>query len=690
MAKSSPVGRIIAVPLNQLRISPHNARPNDTSDVTELAALLRSQNQLQNLVVHEYGEGYAVAEGGRRLRAFNLNVKLGHTKPDLPVWCLVIDDTASALAASVAANSGREPMHPADEFDAFKALVDGGKPIEDVAAQFGVTPLVVRRRLLLAKVSPKLIALYRAGEMNLEQLQAFTLTDKHALQEKVWNNAPSYQRHPASLRAALTKGAKSTSNDRAARFVGLDAYEAAGGTVVRDLFGGPDSGYIADDELMQRLATEKLYAIADQLHSEGWAFVKVVPEIGWNDTHPYGRSKPARRELTEDERQEIDRLETECAANQERVDEDDDLTDGDTEQLEHAIATAQARIEAIRSSVETYSDRQKKKAGALVGVGQNGLVEIHRGMIAPPDPKVQKAKEKEAARAAAVERGEPEPAGFSEALMRKLTANRTAALAAHLLECPRVALDLLCTQLAMQTFYRGVYYGAAGVQIQLHDQQGALRNAGGASIENSKAWIAIEQKRTEIQTRIPENPGELFAWLGQQTPIDVMEILCFCTSTALNAITSSEAGSRPLAAVENTIGLDVSDWWQPTRETFLDQVPKAIIQAALEEAGASDAARKAVGAAKKAQAAELAEDELRDSGWLPGPLRGPHYSMNAAARVAPPAAKETEAAEPKKRKGRRPAKPTEQAEPTSDSTPAPLKPGLDPRAAWPFPKSDRP
>ncbi|WP_369055012.1 ParB/RepB/Spo0J family partition protein [Burkholderia gladioli] len=677
------MGRIIAVPLNQLRISPHNARPNDTSDVTELAALLRSQNQLQNLVVHEYGDGYAVAEGGRRLRAFNLNVKLGHTKPDLPVWCLVIDDTASALAASVAANSGREPMHPADEFDAFKALVDGGKPIEDVAAQFGMTPLVVRRRLLLAKVSPKLIALYRAGEMNLEQLQAFTLTDKHALQEKVWNNAPSYQRHPASLRAALTKGAKSTSNDRAARFVGLDAYEAAGGTVVRDLFGGPDSGYIADDELMQRLAVEKLEAIAQKLRDEGWAFVKVVPEIGWSDTHPYSRSKPARRELTEDEQQEIDRLETECAANQERVDEDDDLTDGDTEQLEHAIATAHARIEAIRSSVETYSDRQKKKAGALVGIGQNGLVEIHRGMIAPPDPKVQKAKEKEAARAAAVERGEPEPAGFSEALMRKLTANRTAALAAHLLECPRVALDLLCTQLAMQTFYHGGYYGAAGVQIQLHDQQGGLRNAGGAPIENSKAWLAIEDRRAEIRGRLPENPGELFAWLSEQDNLEVMEILCFCTSTSLNAIVGSEAAARPLAHVENAIGLDVSDWWQPTRETFLDQVPKAVIQSALEEAGASDAARKAVGAAKKAEAAELAERELRDSGWLPGPLRGPHYTMTAAARAKPP-----ESAAPAKRA---PRKTAAQPKASATSKSKAVKPGLDPATAWPFPSNpDRP
>jgi len=678
MAKTAAAGRIVAIPLNQLHISARNARPNDTSDVSGLAALLASQGQLLNLVAHPDGDGYGVADGGRRLRAFELRLSRGEIKPDHPVWCLLTDDDR-ALAASIAANSEREPMHPADEFDAFKALVDGGTPVEDVAAQFGVTPLVVRRRLLLAKVSPKLVALYRDGEMNLEQLQAFTLTDDHKLQEKVWNGAQHYQRHAHNLRAALTKGAKHTGSDRAARFVGLDAYEAAGGRVVRDLFGAPDSGYIADEQLMQTLAAGKLEGAAQQLRDEGWSFVKVVPEIGWHVTNPYSRSKPARRELTKEEQQEIARLETECSRQQALLDVDDDneLTDGEIETLEHGIVRAQARIAEIRASIETWSDRQKKKAGALIGIDQNGRLEIHRGMIPPADPKVQKAKEKEkeAARAAAVERGEPEPAGFSEALMRKLTANRTLALAAHLLDCPRVALDLLCAQLTMQTFYHGGYYGAAGVHVQLHDQQGQIRNAGGTPIEGSTAWAAIEQKRAELQARLPENPGELFAWLGQQSAVDVIEILCFCTATSLNAIVGNEVAARPLAHVENAIGLDVSDWWKPARETFLDQVPKAVVITALQEAGASEAALKAVGAAKKAEAAELAESELRDSGWLPAPLRGPHYAMNTAARAKPPAAAQ---------------KPRAAKKTAAAGKSQPRKRGRDLAEAWPFPSTGRP
>jgi ParB family chromosome partitioning protein len=75
-------------------------------------------------------------------------------------------------------------MHPADQFEAFAALVAEGRPIEDIAADFGVTPLVVQRRLKLANVSPRLLADYRAGEgVSLEQLMALAVTDDHAAQE---------------------------------------------------------------------------------------------------------------------------------------------------------------------------------------------------------------------------------------------------------------------------------------------------------------------------------------------------------------------------------------------------------------------------------------------------------------------------------------------------------------------------
>lgn len=361
MTKKTIEGRLITVPLSQLHISPLNARANDKSDVTELAALLESQGQLQNLIVIPEDDDKGVVGGGRRYRAFKLLEQNGKLPADHPVFCLLTTPD-HALAASVAENTGREPMHPADEFYAFKVLFEEGTPVEDIAAQFGCTPLVVQRRLSLAKVAPELIEIYRNGGMNLEQLQAFTLTDDQALQCKVWHSAPQYYRHASSLRHALTKGKTDATSLRTAKFVGLNAYEAAGGNVLRDLFGGPDSGYITDMALLQKLASEKLEAAAESLRAEGWSFVKVVPELGFNDVNAFGRSKPKKRELTADEKAEIAALEeTANAANEAlRADNDDELTDGEIAELEHKAEKAVDRIAAIRASVETFTDRQKK------------------------------------------------------------------------------------------------------------------------------------------------------------------------------------------------------------------------------------------------------------------------------------------------------------------------------------------
>jgi ParB family transcriptional regulator, chromosome partitioning protein len=63
----------------------------------------------------------------------------------------------------------REAMHPADQFEAFAALVIEGRPVEDIAVDFDVTPLVVERRMRLASVSPRLMGDYRAITVTLDQ-----------------------------------------------------------------------------------------------------------------------------------------------------------------------------------------------------------------------------------------------------------------------------------------------------------------------------------------------------------------------------------------------------------------------------------------------------------------------------------------------------------------------------------------
>ena len=127
-------------------------------------------------------------------------------------------------------------MHPADEFDAFKALIESGMPAADVAARFGVTETVVKQRLKLANVSPTLIAAYRNGEMTLQHAMAFAVTDDHAAQERVWNELSEWQKdNPEVIRDMLTEH-EITAHDRRVKFVTLEAYEKAGGTVRRDLF----------------------------------------------------------------------------------------------------------------------------------------------------------------------------------------------------------------------------------------------------------------------------------------------------------------------------------------------------------------------------------------------------------------------------------------------------------------------
>src|SRR3546814_6691235 len=98
-------------------------------------------------------------------------------------------------------------MHPADQFEAFAALVDAGETVPAIAARFGVSDKLVRQRLKLGKVSPKLLAAYRAEEMDLETLTAFALSDSHKRQLAVWKRVRNehYGVSPHTVRSLLTE-----------------------------------------------------------------------------------------------------------------------------------------------------------------------------------------------------------------------------------------------------------------------------------------------------------------------------------------------------------------------------------------------------------------------------------------------------------------------------------------------------
>ena len=267
---------LLSISLSNLVPSPFNVRRHSAGQVEELAALIGSQGLLHPLIVTEHAAGrgksrkirFAVAAGERRRRALVLLQQRGCLPKGHEVLCELVPPER-ALEVSVAENSGREALHPADEFDAFKALIDEGKGIEDVAARFGVSVLTVQRRLKLSALSPKLLALYRQDGINLDQLMALALSDDHEAQERAWFEGQPWDRTPVALRRKLTTGEVEAAGNALVRFVGVEAYEAAGGVVRRDLFDDEQSRFLSDPSLLQRLASEKLDALAGVLREEG-------------------------------------------------------------------------------------------------------------------------------------------------------------------------------------------------------------------------------------------------------------------------------------------------------------------------------------------------------------------------------------------------------------------------------------
>ena len=101
-----------------------------------MAASIYPHGLLQSLVARKDKPGkYAVVARRRRLLALESLAESGSMKAQTPIPCHVLDDEADATEISLAENVQREPMHPADEFDAFKALIDKGMPPADVAAR---------------------------------------------------------------------------------------------------------------------------------------------------------------------------------------------------------------------------------------------------------------------------------------------------------------------------------------------------------------------------------------------------------------------------------------------------------------------------------------------------------------------------------------------------------------------------
>src|SRR6202022_3652482 len=233
------------IPFNKLVLSQSNVRRVKAGvSIEDLAASIARRGLIQSLSVQPVADAegnetgmFEVPAGGRRYRALELLVKQKRMAKTQPVPC-VVREGGIAEDDSLAENHERVGLHPLDQFRAFQTLRDAGLSEEDIAARHFVSPAIVKQRLRLASVSPKLHEVYAEDGMTLEQLMAFSVTADHTRQEQVWENVSrSGYDEPYQIRRMLTE-ATVRASDRRARFVGLDTYEQAGGGIPAALITG--------------------------------------------------------------------------------------------------------------------------------------------------------------------------------------------------------------------------------------------------------------------------------------------------------------------------------------------------------------------------------------------------------------------------------------------------------------------
>jgi len=656
------------IPFNKLLLSACNVRRIKAGvSIQELADDIARRTLLQSLTVRPVLDAdgaetgmYEIPAGGRRYRALELLVKQKRLARTAPIPC-VIRTGGIAEEDSLAENVQRAPLHPFDQFRAFLALREKGQSEAEIAAAFFVPAAVVKQRLRLASVSPKLLDAYAEDDMTLDQLMAFTVSSDHQRQEQVWERLQAaYGKEPHAIRRLLTEGAVRAS-DKRARFVGADSYEAAGGLVLRDLFQGDDGGWLQDVALVERLVAERLEREAATIRAEGWRWIEVAPEFPYG--HGFGLRRLRGKEvpLTAAETTERDALRAEYDQLEETHDASDDLP----EEVERRLAGIEAALALLDERPLTFDPAEVARAGAFVSIDSGGRLLVEHGFVRPEDELPIEPEPGTGHGATMPEAGEapvaaqpmhagtggasvhaaPEPATEPEEdegikplpdrLMAELTTHRTLALRHAIGEQPRVAFLAALHALCLRVFYP--YVQDTCLELDLRQVAFAAQAPGLSETTPAKA---IGTRHQGWAAALPREAADLWDALEATDDDSRQRLFAHCVAVSVNAV--HEAFNRRPRALAHAdrlaraVRLDMAAaGWTPTVDTYLGRVTKSRILLAVREGKGQPAAQR-LAQLKKAEMAEQVQELLAGSGWLPEPLRTPGQVMPAVT-VAPEA-----------------------------------------------------
>ena len=601
------------IPLCRLAPAPENVRktPPDPQADAEIKASIAAHGLLENLVARPEGDdgAYAVVAGRRRLAALKALAGDGVIGADHPVPCLIATN-GNAGELSLAENVVRIAMHPADQVVAFAGLAASGATVAAIAARFGVSERTVEQRLRLGNAAPELLDACRAGEIDLQTLTAFAVTTDHARQRAVWEQVSGQGCRPAAwqVKRMLTEE-RVPASTAIARFVGVEAYEAAGGPVLRDLFADEHENgvWLEDPVLLEKLATDKLQAAADEL-STRWKWAEAVPEVDWNATARYGRIHPEPGEPTDAEKAEIEKLRT-------RHDELVNLDEEDwTDELAAEGEAVEARLDEIEAGTASrarFKPEDFAIAGCIATVDRDGSLQVIQGLVRPedmPKPAEGSAEHRGGSDQAAVAGSDGAAAtgteriagpalspsvqspGDREAEARKeagvgigladdLRSVRTALIKAHLAHDFEAAFDLMLFQMGRAVFTPGYHDHALDIAVRETADRPKMRMNEAEFADWSPGEAMLEDRsRLSFDWLEIEDRAESFAALRALPRADKEKLFAACAARTVNGQLAFEHGARPeLEATVARLDIDFAKHVRPTADMYWSRIAKGRI-----------------------------------------------------------------------------------------------------------------
>ena len=609
------------LPLSALTLGERNVRTIDDTpaELASLKASILAHGPIQNLAVRPAGKLYEVIAGKRRFKAMRELVDEGEIHPDMMVACRILDEFTNDIEISLAENEARVGMHVVDQVTAFRRLTEEGVARDKIAERFGISERTVDQRLRLGGLPAEILDAARDGKLKLEHLHAFAVTADQGRQLEVWNRIKDQDYHPGAhwIRAELTRSNISASHSRA-RFVGIDAYTAAGGLVEADLFsdGEDERAMLVDPDILDRLAGDKLQQVADDLKAKGWKWAEPHLELDWDAAQEYGRLRGTATGPTGEQAAELDRIEKRIAEIDDQLEKIADTDGKDEADLpdDHPFYTLQDEREKLyddenhlRVAIDqnvTYTPEQMACAGCLVSIDQWHGLTIHAGLVRAADAKDVPQPEPAAGATGGAE-GEsdggaapggytppvkrpaaknPETeavksAGLSNSLAEDMRLIRTALVKAHLAHDFEAAFDLAAYEMAVSAFGAHIYgarplamtlNGTANRPIGNPEQQAAFEGA-------SPGIELLERDRAELPLGWLEeqDPGRRFLAFTDLGIADRQRLFAAATARALNKQLSFDHAAHPeTEATVARLDIPFEALWRPGLDRFWSQMRK--------------------------------------------------------------------------------------------------------------------